>query len=125
MIAVDTCVIMNFFQGKSSDTNQHFRDALHNNAVVLPPVVLSELLSYVHPSKDIENSLIALPLLDITSGFWQRLGYTRRTLLQKGRKSRIGDAMIAQGCIDHNVPLLTEDSDFSPYAIYASLKLVT
>jgi predicted nucleic acid-binding protein len=48
----------------------------------------------------------------------------RATVLSKGRKARLGDALIAQTCLDQNIPLLTRDKDFRAFADAAQLHLV-
>ena len=45
-------------------------------------------------------------------------------MLAKRRKARLGDALIAQSCIDQGVPLLTRDGDFRAFANAAGLDLV-
>jgi len=40
------------------------------------------------------------------------------------RRRRLGDAVIAQSCIDGDVPLLTRDRDFKAFAEAAGLDLV-
>jgi len=44
--------------------------------------------------------------------------------LSMRRKARLGDALIAQSCIDRKIPLLTRDEDFRAFAEAAELKLV-
>jgi predicted nucleic acid-binding protein len=44
--------------------------------------------------------------------------------LSKRRKARLGDALIAQTCVDRGIPLLTRDKDFRAFADAARLKLV-
>jgi len=48
----------------------------------------------------------------------------RAKVLAKRRKARLGDALIAQSCIDGGVPLLTRDRDFRAFAEAARLSLV-
>jgi predicted nucleic acid-binding protein len=45
-------------------------------------------------------------------------------VLASGRKARLGDALIAQSCIDAKVPLLTRDRDFRAFARAAGLRLI-
>ena len=40
----------------------------------------------------------------------------RAKALARRRKARLGDALIAQNCIDAGVPLLTRDRDFKAFA---------
>lgn len=48
----------------------------------------------------------------------------RAKVLLKRRKARLGDALIAQTCIDGGIPLLTRDWDFRAFAEAAGLDLV-
>jgi predicted nucleic acid-binding protein len=62
-------------------------------------------------------------MLEILPGFWQRAGATRASLLAKGIAAKLPDTLIAQSCIDHNVPLITRDTDFRHFAKHCGLKL--
>ena len=64
-----------------------------------------------------------MPLIDLVSGYWQRAGELRAKVLAKRRKARLGDALIAQSCIDGGVPLLTRDRDFKAFSEAAGLDL--
>ena len=57
-------------------------------------------------------------------GYWQRAAGCGRKVLAKRRKARLGDALIAQSCIDRGVPLLTRDRDFRAFAEAARLDLL-
>ena len=46
-----------------------------------------------------------------------------RAMRAKGLKAGLADALIAQSCIDHNVPLVTHDRDFRHF-VKAGLKLL-
>jgi hypothetical protein len=48
----------------------------------------------------------------------------RAKVLSKRRKARLGDALIAQTCVDRGIPLLTRDKDFRAFAEAARLNLV-
>jgi predicted nucleic acid-binding protein len=48
----------------------------------------------------------------------------RAKVLAKRRKARLGDALIAQCCIDRGIPLLTRDRDFRAFADAARLHLL-
>jgi len=49
----------------------------------------------------------------------------RAKVLAKRGKARLGDALIAQGCIDRGVPLITRDRDFRAFVDAAGLDIVT
>jgi predicted nucleic acid-binding protein len=88
------------------------------------PVVLTELLSDPKLPSSVAETLSEVPSMDISSGYWQRAGGLRAKVLAKRRKARLGDALIAQSCIDGGVSLLTRDRDFRAFAEAASLNLV-
>ena len=88
------------------------------------PVVLTELLSDPKLPSGIAETLSEVPLVEIVSGYWQRAGGLRAKVFAKRRKARLGDALIAQSCIDGGVPLLTRDRAFRAFAEAAGLNLV-
>ncbi len=74
-------------------------------------------------SSGVSQTLSELPLIDVEPGYWQRAGELRAKVLAKRRKARLGDALIAQSCIDRAIPLLTRDHDFRAFADAAGLNL--
>ena len=112
MIAVDTSTWVAFFGDDSGEDVEALDEALHSRQVVLPPVVLTELLSDPQLPKKFGNLLLDVPLLELKDEFWKRSGLTRSKVLSKNLKARIADAFIAQSCIDWNIALLTRDRDF-------------
>jgi predicted nucleic acid-binding protein len=71
------------------------------------PVVLTELLSDPRLPSEVAETLIL-----------------RAKAIAKRRKARLGDALIAQTCIDRGIPLLTRGRDFRAFADAAGLDLV-
>jgi predicted nucleic acid-binding protein len=65
---------------------------------------------------DVAESLTALPLLEVEPGDWQRARELRAKVLAKRRKARLGNALIAQTCLDRGVTLVTRDRDFEAFA---------
>ena len=98
--------------------------ALADRQVVMVPVVLTELLSDPKLPTGVAETLSAVPLIGVGSGYWQRAGELRAKVLAKRRKARLGDALIAQSCIDGDVPLLTRDRDFRAFAEAVRLDLI-
>src|SRR5215467_15869817 len=90
----------------------------------MPPAVLTEMLSGSKLSPQVSQALEELPLIEITPDYWQRAGAQRAKVLAKRRKARLGDALIAQSCIDRGIPLLTRDRDFRAFAETAGLDLL-
>lgn len=123
MIAVDTSSFIAYLQGNDAKDVKWIEDALSSHSLVFPPVVCSEILSDATlPSKLVE-SIIQLPILSVSEHFWYRAGAMRAQLLTKKLKSRLADTLIAQSCIDHDVPLITRDNDFRHYVKYTGLTL--
>jgi predicted nucleic acid-binding protein len=90
----------------------------------MAPVVLTELMSDPKLPSDVAKTLSEVPLIEVGEGYWQRAGLLRAKVLAKRRKARLGDALIAQSCIDRGVPLLTRDRDFRAFSEAAGLDLV-
>ena len=124
MIAADTSTWIGFLQGDSGQDAELLDRALQDRQVLMVPVVLTEVLSDPKLPAEVSQNLSELPLLEIEPGYWQRAGALRAKVLAQRRKSRLGDALIAQSCIDHGIPLLTRDRDFRAFADAAGLDLV-
>jgi predicted nucleic acid-binding protein len=124
MIAADTSTWVAFFEGGAGKDTQLLDKALEDRQVVMVPAVLTELLSDPKLPVGVAETLADVPLIEIESGYWQRAGELRAKVLAKRRKARLGDALIAQSCIDGRVPLLTRDRDFRAFAEAARLDLI-
>ncbi|HEY7056564.1 MAG TPA: PIN domain-containing protein [Vicinamibacterales bacterium] len=124
MIAVDTSSMAAFLEGADGDDADVVASALDHQQLVLPPVVLTELLSDPALSASVRDLLANLPLLNIEPGYWARAGQLRAKILKTSRKARVADALIAQSCLDQGVPLVTRDRDFRHFARTAGLALL-
>ncbi len=116
MIAADTSSWVAFLEGSGGEDVQLLDRALGDRQVVMVPVVLTELLSDPKLPSDVAETISEVPLIEVASGYWQRAGALRAKVLAKRRKARLGDALIAQSCIDQGVPLITRDRDFRAFA---------
>ncbi len=124
MIAADTSTWIAFLQGDSGKDVQLLDQALEDRQVVMVPAVLTELLSDPKLPGDVARNLTEIPIIEIQPSYWERAGALRAKAISKRRKARLGDALIAQSCIDRGVLLLTRDRDFRAFAEGASLDLV-
>jgi len=123
VIAVDTSTMVAFLEGDEGDDVDLVQTAIDHQQLVLPPVVLSELLSDPALPDKVRALLAELPLLDVEPGYWDRAGKLRAAILKKKRKARVADALIAQSCLDQFAPLVTRDRDFRHFAQAAGLQL--
>lgn len=89
----------------------------------MPPVVLAEILSDPKLPATIAAALTNVPLVEITQGYWERVGAFRAKVLARDRKARLADALIGQSCLDRGIALITRDRDFRAFAEAAGLKL--
>jgi hypothetical protein len=112
MIAVDTSSWIAFFAGERGADVEALVLAMSSEQARMPPAALSELLSDPKLPSAIADELKRVPLLPVVEGYWERAGLLRAALLSTRRKAHLADALIAQSCLDHAVPLLTRDADF-------------
>ena len=122
MIAADTSSVVAYLSGEAADDVTRIDLAMSAGTLRLPPPVLSELLSKRDPSQ-IEPLLAGVPSLPLTDGFWERVGRSRRVLQLKGLKAALADSLIAQCCIDADVPLIARDRDYRHFERWCGLKL--
>lgn len=123
MIAADTSSLIAYFSGEAGSDVTQVEAALADGRICLSPVVLTELLSDAKSQPRLEPVVTAWALLDNTDGYWVRAGKTRAVLLALGLKPKVPDTLIAQSCIDHDVPLITRDGGFQHFAKHCGLKL--
>lgn len=124
MIAADTSTWIAFLEGSKGEDAQLLDHALEDRQVLMVLVVLTELLSDPKLPSEVATTLSEVPMIEVEPGYWQRAGVLRAKAITKGRKARLGDALIAQTCIDRGIFLLTRDGDFRAFADAAGLELV-
>ncbi|MGA8273842.1 MAG: PIN domain-containing protein [Candidatus Sulfotelmatobacter sp.] len=124
MIAADTSTWIAFLEGDSGEDAELLDKALADRQVLMIPVVLTELLSDPGLASEVAETLGQIPLIAIEPGYWQRAGALRAKVLAKRRKARLGDALIAQTCVDRGIALLARDDDFCAFVETAHLDLV-
>lgn len=124
MIAADTSTWIAYLEGGWGKDVELLDKALGDRQVVMVPAVLTELLSDPKLPESVAKTLAEVPLIEIRTGYWERAGALRAKVLAKRRKARLGDALIAQSCIDRGIGLVTRDRDFRAFAQAAGLDLV-
>jgi predicted nucleic acid-binding protein len=123
MIAADTSTWIAFLEGRSGEDARLLDRALEDRQVVMVPAVLTELLSDPELPAAVSQTLAEVPLMEIQPGYWELAGKLRAKVLNQHRKARLGDALIAQSCLDVGLALLTRDRDFRSFVSAAGLDL--
>ena len=124
MIAADSSTWIAFLQGETSADTEQLAQALRDRQLLMIPAVLTELLSDPKLPPDVAETLCEVPPAELGTTYWQRAGKLRAKVLAKDRRARLGDALIAQSCLDAGILLLTRDRDFRAFAEVAGLRLV-
>lgn len=123
MIAADTSSLIGFIANDRKPDYNLVTAAIDAKTLRLPPPVLTELLSFPPLSSTLRPFLADLPLIPSVDGYWERAGDNRRLLLSKGLKAKMPDTLIAQCCIDADLPLISRDDDYRHFAKWCGLKL--
>jgi predicted nucleic acid-binding protein len=123
MIAADTSSFSAYLKGEKGEDVDRLAEAIAAAELLLPPVVVTELLTDPEAGKLIDAHIPNLATLEIRDGYWVRAGHSRRLLRTRNLKAKVADALIAQACIDNDVALITRDADFRHFAKYCGLKL--
>jgi predicted nucleic acid-binding protein len=124
MICADTSSVVALLAGENGRDVEWVRKALVDGTLVLAPVSIAELLSDPEITPSLEGTVLDLPQLEITPGYWERAGKLRGRLVRHRFRPKLADSLIAQTCLDHDVPLITRDRDFSPFQKLAGLRLL-
>jgi predicted nucleic acid-binding protein len=124
VIALDTSSLVHYLGGSAGKDVEAVDIALAQSQACLPPVVLSEVLSDPGLPRPLEEVLLQIPTLDLQAGYWERAGRLRARVIGAGHKAKLADTLIAQSCLDHDVPLITRDRDFHHF-VAAGLRLLS
>jgi predicted nucleic acid-binding protein len=122
LIAADTSSLVAYLGGEHGEDVVRIEAAMDTHELLIPPTVVTELYSKPDRS-EIAPLLDQIPLVRLSEGYWERAGETRRLLLAKGLKAAIADTLVAQCCIDADVPLIARDRDYRQFERWCGLKL--
>lgn len=123
MIALDSSAVARYLDDTRDEASVAAGQAIGARLAVLPPGVLTELLSNPYIAPDAADLVRSVPLLDILPGYWERAAGLRADAKRRGFKAEVADCLIAQSCLDHDIPLITYDLDFRHF-VRAGLKLL-
>ena len=124
MICADTSSFVAVMQGEPGQDVEVVVDALRQGLLMLAPVSVAELLSDPDIAPAFEELVLATPQLQITPGYWERAGRLRARMIHNRLRPKIADSLIAQSCLDHEVPLITRDRGFAAFQKIAGLRLL-
>jgi len=122
LIAADSSSLRRYFDSKLGVDVDRVARAIERDDLILPPVVVAETLSDPALPPLFEVMIKSLRVLELRAGYWIRSGELRANTLRESHKAKLADVLIAQSCIDHDIPLITNDGDFRHF-VRAGLKL--
>jgi predicted nucleic acid-binding protein len=123
VIALDTNSLRALLIGMRHGAMAAAHEAVDRDEILLPPVVIAEALSDPYIPPEYVAKIRRFPVLRIHDGYWYRAGELRASILRDKLRAHLPDTLIAQSCIDHDIPLITYDRDFRHFE-RAGLKLV-
>lgn len=123
IVAADTSSLIAYLQNLEGPDIERLSEALDANDLRLPPPVLTELYAGAAADSRLAALLLKAIPIPVDDGFWRRAGENRALLLSKKLKARLADTLIAQCCIDADVPLITRDADYRHFARWCGLKM--
>ena len=115
MVIIDTSVWIAFFKPGYSPEKSTVTYLLDEDRVILVGVVLSELIQGTRSNQDrqqLQETLIALPYLEMTPHSWLVTGEIGAALREKGITVGIPDLIVAALAQEHDCQIYTLDSDF-------------
>ena len=122
-VAVDSSSLQRTFAGAKATDTEIVRRALAQRTAFLPPAVLAEVMSHTEMHSTDAAIALSIPLLPTQPGYWMRAGLLRRNMKEVfGLSIKLPDVLIAQSCLDYDLPLITYDSGFQRL-VRAGLKL--
>jgi len=122
LIAIDTSSLRRWAEGETGQDVDQVEAAIDSGEGTLPPAVVTEALSKAVLPEAFIHVVATLPVVPLRYGYWFRAGELRADAMRRGFKAKLADALIAQVCIDNDVPLITYDADFRHFT-RAGLKL--
>jgi predicted nucleic acid-binding protein len=115
MVIIDTSVWIAFFKPAHSPEKSSVTHLLDEERVMLVGVVLSELIQGTRSAQDrkqLQDTLIALPYLEMTPHTWLLTGEMGAQLRGKGLTVGIPDLIVAALAQEFDCQVYSLDSDF-------------
>jgi predicted nucleic acid-binding protein len=124
LIVADSSVLIPWAEGFVTAQTDLLDYHVSQGTLRVASVSVTELFSAPNLKPEVRLVGQTLDLLDLRDGYWARAGLLRGKCLAAGRRARLADALIAQACLDADLPLLTNDVDFEVFAQIGGLRLV-
>jgi predicted nucleic acid-binding protein len=93
MICADTSSVVALLNGEQGRDVELVRNALIDGILVLAPASLAELLSDPEIEPPIEGSLLDIPQLEVTSGYWERAGKLRVRVIRHSFRPKLAASL--------------------------------
>jgi predicted nucleic acid-binding protein len=87
MLCFGTSSLIAYLQGETEVDVDLIDQALIDQVGVLSPVTVAELLSDPDLPPTLRRTILELPTLPLTEGFWERAGVLRAKVLRTGRRA--------------------------------------
>jgi predicted nucleic acid-binding protein len=124
LIVADSSVLIPWAEGLVTAQTDLLDQHIAQGTLRVVPVSITELLSAPNLRPEVRLVAETLDMLELHDGYWARAGLLRGRCLAAGRRARLADVLIAQACLDADLPLLTNDTDFEVFQVIGGLKLV-
>jgi hypothetical protein len=124
MLCIDTSSLIAYLEGDEGEDVITIDQAFADRVGVVTPVTVTEVLSDPSLNRNVRQTILELPVLPLSEGFWERAGLLRAKVLRGGHRAKLADALIAQNCLDHRAALITRDRDFRIFEKLAGLRLL-
>ncbi|MBI1816734.1 MAG: PIN domain nuclease [Deltaproteobacteria bacterium] len=127
MIAVDSSVWIDYFNGRATPQTDRLHEALGEQPIVIGDLVLTEVLQGFRSEQAFGRAYRLLRVFPVVSMFGPTLAVRAarnyRALRAAGVTVRkTVDVMIGTYCIERKLPLLYSDRDFDPMVDHLGLK---
>lgn len=126
-LVADTSAWIEFVRGTGSETDQHLTAAIDNHTVLLPDLVYHEVMRGMPTEAEARTMIkrfepfIGFNLCNMAIA--EKAAEYYRFLRSKGISVRgTVDLLIATWCVEHDVPLLRADRDFSGFEEHLGLR---
>src|SRR3989344_9068751 len=94
MICLDTSSLIAFLEGGTGGDVETVDKALQDQTGAIAPVTLAELLSDPELPRTLRETILNLPVLSATEGYWERAGPLRAKGLRTGHKAKPVDTLV-------------------------------